>query len=457
LQNTPIVFEEAPVHLENLKLVKARPTEYPVERGNYILGSELSPVAVVVPRGRQDLLTAAVESGAAIAGHLVTANIGIEKLIVNVVSNPNIRFLILYGEESQGHASAQSLLALHKNGIDSSNRIAGSVGMTPYLRNIPKEAIERFREQILYVVDILGEQDENVLRRIVRACIQEPSNAVRLTAKGQSYILYDPGAIGKQPIIIHLTEKLKAAGLYEVLSPFSTSINAPTISAAYSLLVEAILSAGRQVDDERGFTTRELLNVQVHITNPEQDKVPAGYRPEGWIKSDQETKEYLEKYAQCYLEPGKMVVEYDKGSIKLVEKTNIVYTYGSRLTNFTDAGRHGINQLRILGQAIKRAIDQGHNSRRFVISLVDPSQDLSSDTEKVEIPCFTQFYVYNRRNESGEWSLHGTMFLRSHDAHTAFPANSYAGVRILEELASRSKSKVGMLTMFFGSAHVYNV
>lgn len=41
------------------------------------------------------LVEVAIESGAALAGTLQTENIGIEKIIANVVANPNIRYLIL--------------------------------------------------------------------------------------------------------------------------------------------------------------------------------------------------------------------------------------------------------------------------------------------------------------------------------------------------------------------------
>lgn len=88
------------------------------------------------------------------------------------------------------------------------------------------------------------------------------------------------------------------------------------------------------------------------------------------------------------------------------------------------------------------------------MSLFNPKIDLVEETEKVEIPCFTQFWVYNRR-ENEDWALYATMFLRSHDAYLAFPANSYAGMKILKHLCNKTGAKIGTLTMYFGSAHVY--
>ncbi len=154
---------------------------FPSEKGNYILGNEYSPVAVVIPRGNHNLIKIAVEGGAAIAGYLVTTNIGIEKIIANIVSNPNIRYIIIFGMESEGHLAAQSLLSLYKNGIDENGRIIGSTGMTPYIRNLPKEAVERFRAQIRYMINLIGEEDPKLLRKTNTACIQEPKNAIEMT------------------------------------------------------------------------------------------------------------------------------------------------------------------------------------------------------------------------------------------------------------------------------------
>lgn len=442
-----VKITKKPVNIPSFKCKKVKPKEFPVERGSYLLGNEYSPVAVVIPMPDRNLVKAAIEAGACIAGHLVTANIGIEKIVANVVANPNIRYIILYGRESTGHLSGHSLKMLHKNGIDKNGRIIGSKGLTPYIRNIPPQAVERFRKQIIYVIDLLGHEEIPLLKRIINSCLQEPENAREIEIDGEKYILYDLGALDTEPMIIRITAKLESSGVYEALSPYSTVIHARTISSAYPLLIEAIMSAGREVYDERGYITKELLNVQVHIIEPLRDPIPEGYQPEGWIKSDEELKEYLEKYVLTYF-TEKSIVKYENGRIAIAE-TNVSYTYGDRLINY-----RGINQLEIAIKAIKKAIEEDRQTRRVVLSLVDPEIDLSENTERMEIPCFTQYWVYNRR-ENGRWILHATMFLRSHDVLRAFPANSYAGAKILEYLAKNTSCDIGTLTMFFGSCHIY--
>jgi tetrahydromethanopterin S-methyltransferase subunit A len=84
----------------------------------------------------------------AIHGKLKTENIGIEKIVANVISNPNIRYIVICGEDIRGHQSGKSLICLHTNGIDENNRIIDAPGAIPYIENIDKEAIKRFQDQI---------------------------------------------------------------------------------------------------------------------------------------------------------------------------------------------------------------------------------------------------------------------------------------------------------------------
>ncbi|MFA4876063.1 MAG: tetrahydromethanopterin S-methyltransferase subunit A [Methanoregula sp.] len=180
--------------------------EYPPEEGRYLRGNDYSPAAVVIilttdaeaiPPEIERLVRAGVESGAALSGTLQTANIGIEKIICNIVANPNIRYLILGGPESEGHKTGDAVRALFKNGVDEKKRIIGTIGLSAYLYNVPMEFITRFREQ-LTLVDCQF-QDESVIQKAVWSCFQEEPVEFR----GQS--LYDPGAFPEPPFSGKLT------------------------------------------------------------------------------------------------------------------------------------------------------------------------------------------------------------------------------------------------------------
>jgi tetrahydromethanopterin S-methyltransferase subunit A len=86
--------------------------------GEYVVGNRESCVSVVTLSEEIRLPTNEV----AIQGGMKTENLGVEKVVANVLSNPNIRFLIVCGKEVRGHRSGDTMAALHRNGIDSANR-----------------------------------------------------------------------------------------------------------------------------------------------------------------------------------------------------------------------------------------------------------------------------------------------------------------------------------------------
>ncbi len=183
---------------------------YPPEEGCYLRGNDYSPIAVVVilrwmreetPPDIEKLVRVAVESGAALAGTLQTENIGIEKIICNIVSNPNIRYLLVCGPESPGHLVGDAILALAKNGLDERKRIIGAKAPTPYLFNIPNEFVERFRNQIT-IIDLVNEGSPEVLRQAVWSCYQEKPTSFR------QYELYDLGAYPEAPLSGKITWKV---------------------------------------------------------------------------------------------------------------------------------------------------------------------------------------------------------------------------------------------------------
>lgn len=213
--STAIIQKKAPTG----EMLKVSPVDdYPTEPGCFLRGNDFSPVAVVVllnapygtlppevqnaPPEIEKLVRAAIETGAALSGTLQTENIGIEKIVCNVVGNPNIRYLVLCGEEVTGHNSGTAVKALLANGINEKRTIIGSKAVTPYLFNIPLEAIERFRKQVA-MVDLVGEMDPAVIIKAVWSCYQEEPTPFR------DYILYDPGACSEPGISCTLTGRVK--------------------------------------------------------------------------------------------------------------------------------------------------------------------------------------------------------------------------------------------------------
>lgn len=110
--------------------------------------------------------------GLAITGTMHTENLGIERLIRNVLANPNIRFLVVCGQDTQqriGHLPGQSLVSLFANGADERKRIRGAMGKRPVLKNLADEEISAFREQV-ELVNRIGDEKAEVIADDVAAC-----------------------------------------------------------------------------------------------------------------------------------------------------------------------------------------------------------------------------------------------------------------------------------------------
>jgi tetrahydromethanopterin S-methyltransferase subunit A len=166
---------------------KKSPAEgWPVVNGDYIVGDPESPVAATTLGSHNEDVVAA--AGTALAGPCKTENLGVEKMVANLISNPNIRFLILCGSEVQGHITGQSIEALHANGVDEKRKIAGATGAIPFIENIPDEGIERFQQQ-LEIVSMIDIEDAGQIQAKVKECIEK-----------------DPGAFEEEAMVIKVEE-----------------------------------------------------------------------------------------------------------------------------------------------------------------------------------------------------------------------------------------------------------
>ena len=184
--------------------------DYPPEEGRYVRGNDASPVAVAIilnhdadkiPPEIEGLVRAGIESGAALSGTIQTENIGFEKVVCNIVANPNIRYIILGGPESEGHWTGEALKALLRYGVDEKMRIRETSAPHPFLYNLPMEFIARFRKQLV-LIDLQFEGDSELIRKAVWSCYQEKAVEFR------GYSLLDPGAFPEQPLSGKITMKV---------------------------------------------------------------------------------------------------------------------------------------------------------------------------------------------------------------------------------------------------------
>ena len=153
--------------------------EWPPEPGRYNLGDKQSCVAVCT---LSEVNLELQMENIAIAGKCVTENIGIEKIIKNVIANGKIRFMILCCNEPEGHYVGQAFFCLKKDGIDNSRRIIGAKGAMPFLKNVTDEEIARFNEQV-ELIDMIGEEDPK-----------------KIAEKAKELLSKNPGAFGSDMV-----------------------------------------------------------------------------------------------------------------------------------------------------------------------------------------------------------------------------------------------------------------
>jgi len=172
---------------------KSPASGWPIVKGDFLSGDPNSCVAVVTMGSHLDE-KGICDAGAAVAGSCKTENLGLEKVIANVISNSNIRYVLCCGTEVKGHLSGQSFIALHANGV-AGGKIVGAKGAIPFIENLDDAAIKRFQDQV-EIVDIMESEDMGA----IKAKISE------LQGK-------DPGAFPEDPMVVEVKE---AGGALEI-------------------------------------------------------------------------------------------------------------------------------------------------------------------------------------------------------------------------------------------------
>jgi tetrahydromethanopterin S-methyltransferase subunit A len=159
---------------------------WPVIKGEFDVGDAKSCVAVATAGSHFSLFP--IKAGAGISGPFKTENLGIEKIVANVISNPNIRFVIICGSEVKGHISGDALECLHKYGLKE-GRIVNAKGAIPFIENLDDAAVKRFQEQVqtIYMIDV---EDEAKITAAIKDCIAK-----------------DPGAFAADPMLLTIKER----------------------------------------------------------------------------------------------------------------------------------------------------------------------------------------------------------------------------------------------------------
>lgn len=259
---------------------------WPPLPGNYKILDAGGHVAVCVLTSESlvDTLIRARPPHVAIVGTLYTENLGIERIITNVLANPNLTTLVVSGADSQqriGHRPGQSLLSLMAHGLDGRGRIREAKGRRPVLRNLPPETVQMFRRDIA-VIDRLGEERPEVLLEELSSGL--PRNGSRRTlastADGPTVIPAEPPqrlALDPKGYFIVFPDRSRNAILVEHYTNDGTLAHVFTGTTAHELYVTVLAREIVSRLDHAAYLGMELARAERALKMGEpyvQDQAP---------------------------------------------------------------------------------------------------------------------------------------------------------------------------------------
>jgi tetrahydromethanopterin S-methyltransferase subunit A len=230
-------------------------------------------------------VAAAEPDAVAMVGTLQTENLGIERLITNVLANPCIRFVVVCGADSRqmvGHLPGQSLVALAREGVNAANRrIISAKGKRPVLRNLVPATIDHFRRTV-EVIDLIGVSEIEPIRTAVRSCAsRDPgpagpyapnSTLIPVVGTVPEKMISDPG--GYFVIFVDRPRGLLNMEHYENNGVLTTIIEGGTAAEVYMTAIDRALLSRL---DHAAYLGRELAHAEHALLSGEpyvQDAAP---------------------------------------------------------------------------------------------------------------------------------------------------------------------------------------
>ncbi len=156
------------------RIKQPKQSKWPAVSGNYRTFNPEGQIAVCTLTTEDLYLNEKTFERIAIIGTLMTPNLGIEKIIQNIITNSNIRYLVLCGKDSPVFKSGQAIQCLFRYGVNAEKRIKNAVGHFPVLKNLSDEKINTFLQQVELVDCIEENKIENIIETFDSLKLKEP-------------------------------------------------------------------------------------------------------------------------------------------------------------------------------------------------------------------------------------------------------------------------------------------
>ena len=371
-----------------------RTDKWPVLYENIIrVGDPDQSIGVVTLWTERDVIKDSLEKKDYAAIGNLYSPAGINHMMRNILANPHIRHLIMWGADMSG--SGASLRNFMEKGIDAGYKIQGAAGEIE--KEIPRAAVEDFRKNVR-LVDMRGKPKEEVVKAVKKFKKEKP---FRSSAE-----------------VFPATEKKVTTWPSEQIS---YRIEAPKVASLWLKVLNMVTKYGR-VKSTRYATTNELkeiLNLNAVVTDEDPDNE---YFPEYLPFSTQELKAYYPEWLTSRRIPG------------------MAYNYGDRMRNMD-----GINQI----EEIKKLLQNRPDSKKMIASLYNVKVDWAA-ANTGDTPCITQIICGVQDKK-----LFMTVHVRSQDMFHGWPRNMFAARKLQKEIADSGGYPLGKLDMITHSAHMY--
>lgn len=329
-----------------------------------------------------------------VIGNLYSAQ-GINAMIRNVMANPNIRTIVIWGSEMS--LSGHSLLMFMKNGIDEKRKIIKGRGEIE--SEIPDEIIAEFREKI-EVVDLRGRTKDQLIEKM-----EELSK------------------VKKEPFSTKVREFPKSEPKVEVLPSEQTGfyVHGKTVAQTWLKLLNEIYKYGRPKHTRysKNNELKEILNLTAVIEEEDPTNV---YFPE-----------YL-PFERGELEAYYAEIMTDR------EVPGVAYNYGRRMRKHFE-----VDQIQMMKELLKNRPD----SKKMIAITTDPKLDWSHSNNG-DTPCLVM--ILGSVQDS---KFYLTCHFRSQDMVHGWPRNTFALRKLQKDIADYGGYPMGALTMITHSAHMY--
>jgi thymidylate synthase len=150
--------------------------------------------------------------------------------------------------------------------------------------------------------------------------------------------------------------------------------------------------------------------------------------------------EFLERVSKEDINPGNAYKLREEIWNEYLHNGKFAYTYNERI-------RPWIN-------TIIKQLEKNKTSRQAIISIFNPSLDVSNMGGKNRIPCSILYQFLIRKVDNKEL-LHMIYFMRSSDLLTHWPNDLYLAIKMQRYIAKKLGLEPGYFTMFISSFHAY--